>query len=321
MSRKYVVYATPERISQINPKNIEIWRKYINGKRTLSETTKAGYENDMMQFFVFLLLNYENKCMFDFDTEEMADVLDDFIAMCASVFGNKEKRIARRLSTISSIYIYYKKKRKIKENPVELLERPKILKGKYEIKQTFLTKEQVYQIREGLEKLNDAQLTLFFELGLYTMARVNALSNIKIEQIDLEKKRICDVVEKEGYEVTLLFDDRCKALIEKWLEERKEKGIDSPYLFVTYYNKKWDKVSKQTMQGSGWIKKIGKIINVPELHCHDLRHSGSNLRYQAGMKLEDVSKALNHKGTQVTQDFYLQMNFDKLQEELEKFSI
>jgi len=259
--------------------------------------------------------------MFDFDTEEMADVLDDFIAMCASVFGNKEKRIARRLSTISSIYIYYKKKRKIKENPVELLERPKILKGKYEIKQTFLTKEQVYQIREGLEKLNDTQLTLFFELGLYTMARVNALSNIKIEQIDLEKKRICDVVEKEGYEVTLLFDDRCKALIEKWLEERKEKGIDSPYLFVTYYNKKWDKVSKQTMQGSGWIKKIGKIINVPELHCHDLRHSGSNLRYQAGMKLEDVSKALNHKGTQVTQDFYLQMNFDKLQEELEKFSI
>lgn len=118
-----------------------------------------------------------------------------------------------------------------------------------------------------------------------------------------------------------MFNDRCKELIEKWLEERKEKGIDNPYLFITYYKQKWDKVSKQTMQGSGWIKKIGKIINEPELHCHDLRHSGSNLRYQAGMKLEDVSKALNHKGTQVTQDHYLQMNFDKLQNELEKFSI
>lgn len=321
MGRKYVVYATPEKVKQINPKNMEIWRRYINGKRTLAESSKKNYESDINQFFVFLLLNYDNKCMFDFDAEDMADVLDDFIAMCATVFENKEKRIARRLASISSIYLYYKKKRKIKENPVDLLERPKIQKGKYEIKQTFLTKEQVEQIRKGLEEINDTQLTLFFELGLYTMARVNALSNIEIDKIDLDKKRITGVIEKEGYEVTLLFNDRCKELIEKWLEERKEKGIDNPYLFITYYKQKWDKVSKQTMQGSGWIKKIGKIINEPELHCHDLRHSGSNLRYQAGMKLEDVSKALNHKGTQVTQDHYLQMNFDKLQNELEKFSI
>lgn len=320
MGRKRIHYATPDRLEKINPQNKELWRRYINGKRTLSNTTKYNYESDINQFFTFILLNYDNKYLLDFNTEEAADMIDDYVAMCTSVFENNDKRISRRLSSISSMYIYYKKKRKVKENPLELLERPKIQKGQYVIKQTFLTQKQVDEIREELKKCGNTQLELFFNLGLYTMARVNALSNIKIEQIDLEKKRIERVIEKEGYEVILLFDNRCKELIEKCLDERKKNEINNEYLFVTKYAGEWKKVEKGTMQSS-WIKTIGNIINEPELHCHDLRHSGSNLRYQAGMSLEDVSKSLNHKSTQVTSDHYLQMNFDKLQEELEKFSI
>lgn len=247
-------------------------------------------------------------------------MIEDFISMCASVLKNKDRRILRRLSSISSLYIYYKKKRKIKENPVELIERPKNKKGVYEIKQTFLTLEQVDIIRKGLDELGDTQLNLVFNLGLSTMARVNAINNIMVKNIDLEKKRIYDVIEKEGYNVTLIFDDRCKDLIIKWLDERKEKNIDCEYLFISYYRDEWSKVDKSTMQNS-WIKKIGAFIDEPSFHFHDLRHSGSNIRYQLGMKLEDVSKSLNHSGTQVTQDHYLQMNFDKLQESLEEFSI
>ena len=317
MSRKYVHYATPDRVEKINPKNLDLWRKYLNGKRTLSEATKNSYESDMNQFFVYVLLNYDNKYLFDFDTEDMADLLDDYIAMCTSVFENNEKRIARRISSISSMYIYYKKKRKIKENPVELLERPDC-KGSGVLKQVFLNKEQVETIREELVKMDNTQLSLFFELGLYTMARVNALSSIKISQINLDKNRIEGIVEKEGYIVTLLFDNRCKELIVKWIDERKQNGINSDLLFITKHDGKYNN-AKGSMQNT-WIKKIGKIIN-EDLHVHSLRKSGSNLRYQAGMPLEQVSKALNHKGTQVTQDHYLQTNFDKLQEELEKFSI
>jgi Site-specific recombinase XerD len=320
MARKYVRYTTPELIKQINPKNKELWKRYINGKRTLSDSSREGYENDINQFFVYLLKNYDNKYLLDFDTEEAADMLDDFIAFCSYALGNKDRRLTRRLSSISSMYLYYRKKRKIKENPVDLLERPKIQKGKYEVKQTFLTEEQVLKIREELEKKGDKQLILFFNLGLYTMARVNALSNIKISQINFDKKRIEGVIEKEGYEVTLMLNDNCVQNIKDWLKEREENGIDNEYLFITKYNHIYKNVDKGTIQKI-WIKKIGAIINEPEFHVHDLRHSGSNLRYQKGASLETVSKGLNHKSTQVTQDFYLQMNFDKLQEELEKFSV
>lgn len=318
--RMRVQYTTPLLISQINSKNKELYQKYLNGKRSLSKSTQKGYQSDINQFFVFLLRNYDNKYLLDFDVEGSADMLDDFVAMCTSILGNKDRRITRRLSSISSIYIYFKKKRKIKENPVELLERPTIVKGKYEVKQTFLSQEQVNLIREKLAEIDDKQLTCFFNVGLCTMARANALSNIKIENIDIEKKRITGNIEKEGYVVTLMLDDRCISNIKDLLEERKQKGIESEFLFITRYGGEWKKADKSALQ-SGWIKKIGEFINEPELHCHDLRHSGSNLRFQAGMKLETVSKLLSHKSTQVTQDFYLKTNDDKLQEEMEQFNI
>lgn len=317
--RKKVQYTTPELIAQINPQNKELWKKYLNGKRQLAESSKNSYTSDINQFFVFILKNYDNKYIFDFETEDMADLIEDFLAMCQSVFENKDRRMQRRLSSISSLYLYYKKKRKIKENVVDLLERPKVQKGVYEIKRVFLTQEQVSQIREGLAQINNTQLTLVFELGLFTMARVNAISSIRIDQIDFENRVIRDVIEKEGYSITFNLNDRCIELIKQWLDERKEKGIECEYLFVTNYNG-WRQASVGQFK-STWIKQIGAIIDEPELSMHDLRHSGSDLRYKAGMSLEAVSKALSHRSTGVTKDFYLQEDTESLKQEMLKFDI
>lgn len=287
----------------------------------LSDSTKMNYESDFNQWLVYIMENYENKDILEFDTDEATDMLEDFFAFCTSVLGNNERRIQRRMSSISSFYLYLRKKRKIKENPIDFLERPKVGKGeKPQIKQTFLTKEQVEEIRKKLEELGDLQLQLFFEFGITTLARVNAISNVRIDQIDFESNRIKDVLEKEGYLVTLMPSPKTMKLIKRWIDYRKEQGIKSEYLFIVKYGGTWKKVDKTTLQGS-WIKKIGNLIGIPELHCHDLRHSGSNLYYHSGMSLETVSKLLNHKGTQVTQDHYLQMNFDKLQDEKAQFEI
>lgn len=317
--RKHIYYATQELVEQINPENKEVWRKYLNGKRTLAESSKNSYTSDINQFFVFILKNYDNKYIFDIETDDMADLIEDFLAMCQSIFENKDRRMQRRLSSISSLYLYYKKKRKIKENVVDLLERPKIQKGVYEIKRVFLTKEQVEQIREGLKQINNTQLTLVFELGLFTMARVNAISSIRLDQIDFENKVIRDVIEKEGYSITYNLNDRCIELIQQWLAERKERGIECDHLFVTNYNG-WGQASVGQFK-STWIKQIGAIINEPELSMHDLRHSGSDLRYKAGMSLEAVSRALSHRSTSVTKDFYLQEDTEALKQEMLKFDI
>ena len=254
-------------------------------------------------------------------SHDRIDLLEDFVAFCTSVLGNNERRIQRRMSSISSFFLYLRKKRKIRENPIDFLDRPKVSTGeKLQIKQTFLTKEQVEEIRKGLKEIGDLQLELFFEFGLSTMARANAISNVEIEQINFEKNRVEDVLEKEGYRVTLFPSQRTMDLIKQWLKYREEQGIENEYLFITKYGGQWKKVEKSTLQSS-WIKKIGNIIGIPELHCHDLRHSGSNLLYHSGMKLEDVSLLLNHKGTDVTKNHYLEVNKDAIQDKKAQFEI
>lgn len=316
MGRKYIKYVTPEKKKLINPKNTRLVEKYFSFKNmNLSDDSKVNYQSDFNQWFVYILDNYENQYVLDIineDVDEMVDLIEDYIAFCTSVLENKERRIQRRMSSISSFFLYLRKKRKIRENPIDFLDRPKVGKGeKLQVKQTFLTKEQVNIIRKGLEELGDLQVQLFFEFGLSTMARAKAMSNVRLDQINFDTGRIERVLEKEGYEVTLFPSKRTMELLNKWVEYRKENNIENDYLFITKYRGEWTKANKNTLQ-QNWIKKIGKLINEPDLHCHDLRHSGSNLLFHSGMKLEDVSKLLNHKGTQVTQDHYLQINYDEI---------
>ncbi|MGG3920359.1 tyrosine-type recombinase/integrase [Geobacillus thermodenitrificans] len=325
LGRKRITYATPEKLEKVNPKNVELIRKYFVFKNmNLSESSKISYQSDFNQWLVYIMENYENRYILDIineDVDDMIDLLEDFIAFCTSVLGNNERRIQRRMSSISSFFLYLRKKRKIRENPIDFLDRPKVSVGeKLQIKQTFLTKEQVEEIRKGLKEIGDLQLELFFEFGLSTMARANAISNVKIEQINFEKNRVEDVLEKEGYRVTLFPSQRTMELIKQWLKYREEQGIENEYLFITKYGGQWKKVEKSTLQSS-WIKKIGNIIGIPELHCHDLRHSGSNLLYHSGMKLEDVSLLLNHRGTDVTRQHYLEINKDAIQDKKAQFEI
>jgi len=332
MARKYTRYVTKSKLDKVCEENKRHVQKYFNFKNmNLSDSTKVGYASDFNQWLVFINEKHESgsideedilKMLKDEDgIEDMVDLIEDFVAFCVTALGNNERRIQRRMSSISSFFLYLLKKRRIKSNPLDYLERPSVKAGeKTQVLQTFLTEEQVSKIRKELGKLNNTQLELYFELSLSTMARVNAVSNIKIDQIDFDKRRINRVMEKEGKEVTLYFSKRTGSLIKEWLKERKEKGIECESLFVTKYNKEWKQVVKNTIQTS-WIKKIGAIVEVPDLHPHDLRHSGSNLLYQKGMKLEDVSKLLNHSGTDVTQKHYLQENHDKLQEEKDAFEI
>lgn len=270
MARKYKVYATPDKIEKINPKNKEHIRRYFVTKNmNLSDSSKKSYESDFNQWLVYIMENYDNMDIAKSDVEDLSDMIEDYVAFCSTVLGNNERRIQRRLSSISSFYLYLKKKRRIESNPLDLIDRPKIGKGeKPQIKQTFLTKEQVEEIRKGLKEIGDVQLELYFELSLSTMARVNALSNIRLDQIDFETNRINDVLEKEGYLVTLFPSKRARELMLQWIEKRKELGIENEYLFLAKFNGNWKKVEKVTMQSS-WIKKIGKIVDLPELHAHD----------------------------------------------------
>jgi integrase/recombinase XerC len=328
--RKYIRYVTKDKLEKVTEKNKKLIRKYFNFKNmNLSDSSKKSYESDFNQWLVYINEKFEQGAideesileLIEDDIEEMVDLIEDYMAFCTSVLGNNERRIQRRMSSISSFFLYLRKKRKIKENPIEFLDRPKVSAGeKPQIVQTFLSEEQIDRIRLGLQKIGNIQLELYFEFSLSTMARVNAISNVRVEQIDFKDGVVNRVIEKEGYEVDLFPSDRAFELILEWLKYRKENGIESPYLFVTKYGGEWKQATKGAIQ-TGWIKKIGNIIEIPELHAHDLRHSGSSLLYNKGMALEEVQRLLNHKSPTTTQQHYIKEDSKKLKDSKKKFEI
>jgi len=314
--RKYIRSVYPEDIEKINSQNKDLLDKFLVGKRNLSDTTRNSYSGDILAFLVYILKHAENKHLFDIDVEEMAEIIDDYISYCSIVLGNSERRLARRTSSISSLYIFYKKRRKAKENPVELLERVKATSGQYVTAHVFLSAEQVEKIRSRLRENSNIPLELYFELALFTMARINALCSIRLNQVDLEKKIIVGVVEKEGYVVNLYFSDRVKTLIGKWLAERSQIGIESELLLCT----KRGSDIKSTIQTT-YTQTLSEYAGVKGVTAHCLRRSGSDLRKKAGMTLEDISKLLNHKSTAVTQAHYVQADYEKLREEVDRYDI
>lgn len=310
---KRIVLHNEEKLKQINPETQKLMQKYKidMSLRDLSPKSIYGYEKDLNQWFIYILDHQFNQCV----TELSDDDITEFLYFCKQE-GNNVERMKRRMAAISAFYKFLRKKKLIKENPTEFMDRPK--KGMPVTVQTYLTPEQVDLMRSKLTEYGDLQLKTYAMFSLSTMARVNAIANLKWEQIDFEARECRDVLEKEGYIVELSFSNEVKDLLLALKKEREEKGInDYGWVFYSRYNNETKPISNGTLLE--WCKKIGNMIGVPTLHCHDFRHSGATLLKNMGMSLEDISELLHHSGTDVTSKFYIKKDTSKIKALKDKF--
>lgn len=299
---------------QINPENLKLLKKYKRDMemRELSAKSIYNYERDIIQWLSYLVREQYNPKITDLNEED----IEEFIYHCKEE-GNNTERIKRRTSSISAFYKFLRRKKEITENPMEFIARPK--KGLPVVVQTFLSKEQYESMKEKLNECGDLRLKTFGMFAISTMARVNAIANTTWDQIDFNNRTVDDVLEKEGKIVSLYFSEEVKELLLQFKKHNEEEGIESPYVFATKYKNIYNKPENATL--GDWSKKIGDMIGVPTLHCHDFRHSGSQLLKLSGMPIEDISSLLNHSGLDVTKQHYLRQDKRKMQETKDKYSI
>ena len=299
----------------ISPENEKIWNQYYRAMKMkgLSDKTIYNYECDLKQWFRFM-----NEEQFGLSIlEATEDDIAEFLFHCQEQ-GNNANRIKRRMSSISALYIFLKKKRLTRENPVELLDRP--TSSKPVVVQTYLTTNQVSLMKEKLKEHGDLQLEVYALLSLSTMGRVNAISNVKWKQINFEECEIREVLEKGDKVVDLFFNQEVKELLIKLKEQREISGVNTEYVFISKKNGEYRKVVSSTL--GLWAKKVGNMIGLEHgLHCHDFRHSGATLLKNAGMPLEEVSTLLNHASTDVTRKFYIKEDNKKLKQSKAKYEI
>lgn len=304
-----------KKLELINLETKKLMQKYTidMSLRELSPKTIYQYQKDLEQWFVYILDNQENKCV----TELSDDDITEFFYFC-KMQGNNTERMKRRMAAASAFYKFLRKKKLIVENPMEFMDRPK--KGQPVNVQTFLTKEQVELLKAKLIEYGNLQIRTYILFSLSTMARVNAVSSIRWEQIDFDERVVHDVLEKEGKIVDLFFSEEVKGLLLDLKADRETKGInDNGWVFYSNKTTPTQPISVGTL--NDWCKIAGELINVPTLHPHDLRHSSSNIAFHSGMPLEVVSALLHHSGTDVTRQRYLKEDKTKLIKMKDQFNI
>ena len=303
---KRVYLYDKDKMEHINPETLKLFQKYQVDMsiRDLSKNTVEQYNADLKQWFIFMYDRQFNLSVLEATEDDITEYY-----YWRKQQGNNVNRQKRVMASISAFYKFLRKKKIIKESPVEFIDRPK--QGQPIAVQTYLTKEQVQLMREKLEEYGDIQLQVYAFMSLTTMARVHAIANLKWDQIDLEQ-RICEnVLEKEGKIVELSFSEETKGYLEKLIEYRKENNInDYGWLFVTPFVNADNPIQDSTL--NSWCKKIGNMIDVSTLHPHDFRHSYATLLRNAGVSLEDISTMLNHSGTDVTKKFYIKVDTTKV---------
>lgn len=309
---KRVILYNKDDIQRFNKENMEKLKKYIInlGMRELSQKSIYGYEKDIYSWFGYNLKFLDNK---DLSKINEDDVME-YLHYCKE-HGNHSRRIRRRIASISAFYIFLRKKRIFKENVCDFLDRPE--NDTDVIVQTFLTKDQLEEMKQNLYELNNLQLITYALLSISTMARVSAVNSIRWEQIDFNERTINDVIEKEGYNVTLYFSEEVKGLLKSLKSYRLGKGINCEYVFISKYRSGYKQVDVSTM--GSWARKCGKLIGVPTLHPHDFRHTMATLLKNSGMPLEEVSGLLNHKGVDVTLKHYIKQDKKKVKALKDKF--
>lgn len=124
------------------------------------------------------------------------------------------------------------------------------------------------------------------------------------------------MLEKEGKYVTLFFSEAVKELLYEMKKEREAKGIDDGG-FV--FGKNGRAIGTDTM--TVWAHKIGRMIDVPTLHPHDFRHSGSQLLKENGCPIEQISALLNHSGLDVTKKHYLRTDKKKMRADKDRYEV
>ena len=304
-SKRICLY-NEETAKNINQETLKLFQKYQIDMsiRDLSGNTVKQYNSDLMQWFIYMHDNQLNLSVLEATEDDITEYY-----YWRKQQGNNVNRQKRIMSSISAFYKFLRKKRLIKESPVEFIDRPK--QGLPIAIQTYLTKEQVQLMREKLEEYGDIQLQAYAFLSLTTMARVHAIASLKWKQVDFNERICSDVLEKEGKIVELSFSEETKDYLLKLIEYRKENNIDDHgRIFISPYVTDDKPIQDGTL--NSWCKKIGELIEVPSLHPHDFRHSYATLMKNSGIDLESISEMLNHASVDVTKKFYIKSDSSKI---------
>ena len=280
-------------------KQIKNFLEFLKTEKKVSQNTLQSYERDILQFEKYL---NENKINYSkIGQDEVKEYLNHLHEV-----GKKTSSVSRSLASIRSFYQYQVRVKKVKVNPTEGVQAPKVEKHT----PCILSSQEVELL---LDQPKDVDLKgtrdkAMLEFAYATGMRVTEMISLNIEDVNLENATVvCKTGTKQR--VIPLGSLSLKALKE-YIEEARPilvRDEEEKALFVNINGR------RLTRQGFWKIVKYYKeqAHITKDITPHVLRHSFATHLLQNGADLKSIQTMLGHSDISSTQ-VYMQFQDDSI---------
>ena len=280
-------------------KQINNFLEFLKIEKKVSNNTLQSYERDIIQFNRYLESNKMNY------SKISQEDIKEYLSYLQEI-GKKSSSISRSLASIRSFYQYQFRVKKVKNNPTENVQAPKVEKHAPSI----LSSQEIELLLEQPKNvdLKGTRDKAMLEFAYATGMRVTEIISLNIEDIDLTTSNVTCKTETKT-RIIPLGSLSLKALKE-YVEEARPilvKDENEKALFVNTNGR------RLTRQGFWKIIKYYKeqAHIAKDITPHVLRHSFATHLLQNGADLKSIQTMLGHSDISSTQ-VYMQFQDDSI---------
>lgn len=305
---------------------LPVWTKdFFRGIEQVTESrTRIAYAQDLQGFFEYIQRSnplYKQVKIQELpinlltqlkssDFEEYLEYLKVY-DKDGKLLSNKERAIKRKLSALRAMYRYYHKNRVIEENPVLLVDMPKIhdkaivrldidevadLLDVVESGNRLTNHQKVFHEKNKVRDL--ALMTLLLGTGI----RVSECVGLDLHDVDFNNDRI-KVVRKGGYESYVYFGEEVREALQDYIIERKSIAAIEGHDNALFLSSRKSRISVRNVEVL--VKKYARTVTtMKKITPHKLRSTYGTSLYQETGDIYLVADVLGHSDVNTTKKHY-----------------
>ena len=280
-------------------KQLKLFFEFLENDKKLSDNTLQSYKRDLKQFKAYL---DENDKTYNKLTQKD---INDYINHLQDI-GKKPSTISRCIASIRSFYQFELKNRKVKVDPTDTIQSPKIEKRVPSVltsKEVALLLDQPKDV--DLKGIRDKAM---LEFAYATGMRVTEIISLNIDDVNIEEGYV--VCKNGNKQRNIPLGTMALKALKEYIENAREiliKNEKEKALFVNINGK------RLTRQGFWKIIKYYKeqAHITKDITPHVLRHSFATHLLQNGADLKAIQTMLGHSDISSTQ-VYMQFQDEGL---------
>ncbi|MCI9365269.1 MAG: site-specific tyrosine recombinase XerD [Clostridia bacterium] len=274
-------------------KQVKNFLNFIENDKKVSQNTLQSYKRDILQYTDYVEENRINYAKVD------EDGIKDYLQHMNEI-GKKSSTISRSLASIRSFYQYLLRTKKVKRDPTEGIQSPKIEKRIPSV----LTSQEVELL---LEQPKNVDLKGIRDKAMLEFAYATGMKVTEIISLDLD-----DINIEEGY-VSCKGKDKSRNIplgslslkaLKDYTENSRNILIKDENVKALFVNTNGQRLTRQGFWKIVKYYKEQAHIN-KEITPHILRHSFATHLLQNGAELKAIQTMLGHSDISSTQ-IYMQ---------------